>query len=71
MFPNFAEGRYFVASDGTLTIRNVKLEDAGEYECEGLNGLGTATATVRVEVRGMLLINSTGCFLCTKGNNSW
>ncbi|KAK3107099.1 hypothetical protein FSP39_007139 [Pinctada imbricata] len=51
MFPNFAEGRYSVASDGTLRIDRVQLADSGRYECEALSGLGSAKATAILEVK--------------------
>ena len=52
MFANFAEGRYSVASDGTLRIDRVQLTDSGKYECEALSGLGSAKATAVLEVKG-------------------
>ncbi|XP_069115422.1 roundabout homolog 2-like isoform X5 [Argopecten irradians] len=51
MFPNFEEGRYAVATDGTLRISRVQMEDAGDYECEALNTLGIITARVTLTVR--------------------
>ncbi|XP_060067917.1 roundabout homolog 1-like isoform X3 [Ylistrum balloti] len=51
MFPNFEEGRYAVATDGTLRISRVQMEDAGDYECEALNTLGIITALVTLTVR--------------------
>jgi hypothetical protein len=46
---------YFVHSvkpDGTLQIDNVQPADAGEFECEALNTVGTASTSVRLKVRG-------------------
>lgn len=52
MFPNFEEGRFAVATDGTLRISRVQMDDAGDYECEALNALGIITARVTLTVRG-------------------
>ena len=39
-------------SDGTLRIERVQLSDAGNYECEAINGLGSTKALARLEVKG-------------------
>ncbi|XP_061183727.1 roundabout homolog 1-like isoform X7 [Saccostrea echinata] len=51
LFQNTASGRFSVASDGTLRIERVQLGDTGQYECEAINGLGSAKASARLEVK--------------------
>lgn len=41
-----------MGSDGTLRIERVQLGDAGQYECEAINGLGSAKALSRLDVKG-------------------
>lgn len=41
-----------MASDGTLRIERVHLGDAAQYECEAINGLGSAKASARLNVKG-------------------
>lgn len=41
-----------MGSDGTLRIERVQLGDAGQYECEAINGLGSAMALSRLDVKG-------------------
>lgn len=52
LFQNTASGRFSVGSDGTLRIERVQLGDAGQYECEAINGLGSAKALSRLDVKG-------------------
>lgn len=52
IFPYKPNGRYSVKPDGTLQIDNVQTNDVGEYECEALNTVGTASASVQLNVRG-------------------
>ncbi|XP_062583892.1 roundabout homolog 1-like [Saccostrea cucullata] len=51
LFQNTASGRFSVASDGTLRIERVQLGDTGQYECEAINGLGSAKASARLDVK--------------------
>ncbi|XP_056010134.1 roundabout homolog 2-like isoform X15 [Ostrea edulis] len=51
LFQNTASGRFSVASDGTLRIERVHLGDAAQYECEAINGLGSAKASARLNVK--------------------
>ncbi|XP_078326436.1 roundabout homolog 2-like isoform X7 [Crassostrea virginica] len=51
LFPNTPMGRFSVGSDGTLRIERVQLSDAGNYECEAINGLGSTKALARLEVK--------------------
>jgi hypothetical protein len=52
IFPYKPDGRYSVKPDGTLQIDIVQPADAGEFECEALNNVGTASTSVRLKVRG-------------------
>ena len=38
--------------EGTLTIRNIRLEDAGEYSCTGSNFYSIATDAAVLKVGG-------------------
>ena len=53
MFPNRDEGRYSVSEDGTFRIADVTYDDAGVYKCEALNIRGQASASAKVQVRGL------------------
>ena len=44
-------GTYFV-NNNTLTIKNVTLEDADQYECTAENRAGKISATVWIDVLG-------------------
>ncbi|XP_039339317.1 vascular cell adhesion protein 1-like isoform X3 [Mauremys reevesii] len=44
----------FLSEDATLTINNVKAEDLGLYECEGINQFGREKKTVDLIVQGAL-----------------
>ena len=44
-------GTYFV-NNNTLTIKNVTLEDADQYECTAENRAGKISATVLIDVLG-------------------
>jgi len=54
MFPNQYNGRFHVLEDGTLVIDFTKMEDAGEYTCQALSLAGSATATVRIDIKADL-----------------
>ena len=46
--------RYTAQEDGTLIIRNVRIEDRGHVTCESSNGYGSpsrTTATLTVECK--------------------
>ncbi|VDI07959.1 roundabout, axon guidance receptor 1 [Mytilus galloprovincialis] len=51
IFPYKPDGRYSVKPDGTLQIDHVQPADAGEFECEALNTIGTASTSVQLKVR--------------------
>ena len=46
------DSKYRISADGYLIIRQVQQGDQGIYRCEAVNGVGTAFAAVRVNVRG-------------------
>jgi hypothetical protein len=48
IFPYKPDGRYSVKPDGTLQIDNVQPADAGEFECEALNTVGTLHFTMLI-----------------------
>ena len=43
-----------VSPSGLMTIKNARLEDAGKYECQAQNILGTASKAVKLVVEGKL-----------------
>lgn len=44
--------RYFVHSNGSLDIRNVKLSDAGEYVCMARNAAGEVNKVYKLDIDG-------------------
>ncbi|XP_036359348.1 roundabout homolog 2 isoform X7 [Octopus sinensis] len=51
MFPNRDLGRFSVDVNGTLHIRQVRFEDAGEYTCHAYNAAGSKDKKVHITVR--------------------
>lgn len=43
---------FAVNGEGTLTINNITLEDAGAYECNAVNSAGTAKLNVHLQIVG-------------------
>jgi len=56
MFPNQVNGRFHVQEDGTLIIDSVQLSDAGEYSCHALSQAGSIETSMRIDVRGIIII---------------
>lgn len=52
-----------VLPNGTLTIENPTVDDAGTYKCEAINYLGKDTATANVHVNGLCFCKSSECQL--------
>uniref|UniRef100_A0A8C3IRK5 Vascular cell adhesion molecule 1 n=1 Tax=Chrysemys picta bellii TaxID=8478 RepID=A0A8C3IRK5_CHRPI len=53
----------FLSENATLTINNVKAEDLGLYECEGVNQFGREKKTVDLIVQGVYnMIHCKPCF---------
>lgn len=52
MFPKRDYGRFSVDEIGTLRIRQVRFEDAGEYTCHAYNAAGSKDKKVHITVRG-------------------
>ena len=45
-----------ISTDPTLVINNLKVEDAGQYQCTAFNNLGgTVTKIVSVVIKGKIL----------------
>ena len=53
-------GTYFV-NKNTLTINNVTLKDAGQYECAAENRAGKINATVWIDVTGNMNSGTGSC----------
>lgn len=51
MFPKRDYGRFSVDEIGTLRIRQVRFEDAGEYTCHAYNAAGSKDKKVHITVR--------------------
>ena len=47
-------GRFVDSGDGLLTVKSVKLEDAGQYSCQATNYVGSSTATGTLNVQGKI-----------------
>ena len=48
----YESGRHFQLVDGSLLIADLRLGDAGEYECTGTNGIADATVATFLSVDG-------------------
>ena len=54
MFPGQeAESRVHVTESGTLSIQSARVEDSGEYSCQGYNIAGSSFATAHITVTGL------------------
>lgn len=53
---NLDGGNYRVHENGTLEISTVRKEDQGKYTCVATNILGKAENTVRLEVKGRVIV---------------
>ncbi len=45
-----------IATDGTLVLTGLRVEEAGEYRCTASNAVGSASATANVIINGELVV---------------
>lgn len=46
---------FLVTSDGYLTVNNITFEDAGLYQCQAVNSVGSRRLDMRLQIVGMLV----------------
>ena len=56
-----------VTSDGFLTVDNITFEDAGLYQCQAVNSVGSRRLNIQLQIVGKLYVHSYSLHLNNDG----